>query len=48
MLHMESKKNLAKRDLPEDEIKLLKEQQEYTFQPNSRRRQHSPYRQWVR
>ena len=42
LLHMESKKNLSKRDLPEDEIKLAKEQNEYTFQPNSRRRQNSP------
>ena len=42
LLHMESKKNLSKRDLTEDEIRLMKEQEEYTFQPNSRRRATSP------
>lgn len=42
LLHMESKKNLSKRDLTDDEIKMMKEQQEYTFQPNSRRRAPSP------
>ena len=34
LLNMESKKNLMKRDMPEDEIKIMKE---YSFQPNSRR-----------
>lgn len=42
LLHMESKKNLSKRDLTDDEIRLMKEQEEYTFQPNSRRRAASP------
>jgi hypothetical protein len=48
LLHMESKKNLAKRDLPDDEIRLMREQQEYTFQPNSRRQRHSPPQYYAR
>lgn len=31
LLHMESKKNLSKRDLTDDEIRIRKEQEEYTF-----------------
>ena len=31
LLHMESKKNLGRRDLTEDEVRLMKEQEEYTF-----------------
>jgi hypothetical protein len=42
LLHMESKKNLSKRDLTEDEIRLMKEQEEYTFHPNTTRRIYSP------
>ena len=40
LLNMVSKKNLMKRDMPEDEIKIMKE---YTFQPNLRRQTRSPH-----